>query len=48
MTTIVEQGRAQPTESKSLYISHAVSIFYGTKIEIWASFGPVGNTEKTN
>ena len=48
MTTIVEQGRAQPTESKSLYISHAVSNFYGTKIEICAGFGPVGITEKKN
>jgi hypothetical protein len=27
---------------KSLYISN----FYGTEIEIWAGFGPVGNTEK--
>ena len=24
----------------SLYISRAVSNFYGTEIEIWASFGP--------
>ena len=32
--------------SKSLYISPAVSNFYGTGIEIWAGFGPVGNTEK--
>ena len=32
---------------KSLYISHAVSNFYGTEIEIWAGFGPIGNTEKT-
>ena len=23
-----------------------VSNFYGTDIEIWADFGPVGNTEK--
>ena len=22
--------------------------FYGTGIEIWAGFGPVGNTEKKN
>ena len=34
------------SSSKSLYISHAVSNFYGTGIEIWAGFGPVGNTEK--
>ena len=31
---------------KSLYISRAVSKFYGTEIEIWAVFGPDGNTEK--
>ena len=24
----------------------AVSNFHGTEIEIWAGFGPVGNTEK--
>ena len=23
-----------------------MSNFYGTEIEIWAGFGPVGNTEK--
>ena len=32
--------------AKSLYISQAVSNFYGTEIEIWAGFGPVGITEK--
>ena len=32
--------------TKSLYISRAVSNFYGTEIEIWAGFGPVGSTEK--
>jgi hypothetical protein len=32
--------------AKSLYISRAVSHFYGTEIEIWDGFGPVGNTEK--
>ena len=32
--------------TKSLYISHVVSIFYGTKIEVWVGFGPVGSTEK--
>ena len=31
---------------KSLYISPAVTNFYGTEIEIFAGFGPVGNTEK--
>ena len=35
------------TRSKSLYISRAASNFYRTGIEIWAGFGPVGNTEKT-
>ena len=34
--------------AKSLYISHAVSNFCGTEIEIWAGLGPVGNTEKKN
>ena len=33
--------------SKSLYMSHVVSNFYGTEIEICAGFGPVGSTEKT-
>ena len=33
---------------KSICISRAVSNFYGTEIEIWAGFGPVGNTEKIN
>ena len=32
--------------SKSLYRSLAGSHFYGTEYEIWAEFGPVGNTEK--
>ena len=33
--------------AKSLYyISHGLSNFYGTEIEIWAGFGPVGITEK--
>ena len=27
-------------------ISHAASNFYGTEIEIWAGFGPVGSNEK--
>ena len=34
--------------TKSLYISHAVSNFYGTEMEIWAGFGPVDITEKKN
>jgi hypothetical protein len=32
--------------TKSLYISRAVSNFFGTEIEILAGFGPVGNTKK--
>ena len=30
--------------SKSVYISRAMSHFYGTYFEIWAGFGPVGST----
>ena len=32
-------------KAKSLYRSRAGSHFYGTEYEIWADFGPVGNTE---
>ena len=32
-------------QSKSFYISHAVSYFYKTEIEIWAGFGLAGRTE---
>ena len=32
-------------QAMSLYISYSESNFYGTKIEIWAGFGPVDNTE---
>ena len=32
---------------KSLYRSRTGRHFYGTENEIWAGFGPVGNTEKT-
>ena len=31
---------------KSLYRSRVGRHFYGTENEIWAGFGPVGNTEK--
>ena len=31
---------------KSLYISQPARNFYGTEIEIWDDFGPVGITEK--
>ena len=34
-----------PHQSHYLYINHAVSNFYGTEIEIWADFEPVGSTE---
>ena len=33
-------------QPKPLYISRAMRNFYGTENEIWAGFGPVGNTEK--
>ena len=33
-------------KSKSLYRNRAGRHFYGTENEIWAGFGPVGNTEK--
>ena len=33
------------SQSHYMYISHVVSN-YGTEIEIWAGFGPVGSTEK--
>ena len=36
----------QILETKSLHISHAESNYYGTEMEIWAGFGPIGNTEK--
>ena len=34
------------TGTKSLYISHSVTNFYGTEIEISAGFWPFGSTEK--
>ena len=34
--------------TKSIYRSREGSNFYGTEYEIWADFGPVGNTEKKN
>ena len=36
----------QHVKANLLYMSRAVSNFYGTEIKIWAGFGPVGNTEK--
>ena len=38
--------KQQLTFSKSLYTSYRVSNFYTTEIQIWAGFGPVGNTEE--
>ena len=32
--------------AKSLYRSRTGRHFHGTENEIWAGFGPVGNTEK--
>ena len=32
--------------AKSLYKSRAGRHFYGIENEIWAGFGPIGNTEK--
>ena len=34
------------SKPKSLYRTRAGRHFYGTENEIWAAFGPVGNTEK--
>ena len=34
------------SKPKSLYRSCAGRHFYETENEIWAAFGPVGNTEK--
>ena len=41
-----ENSRLQvaTTEPKSLFISHVVSKFYGTKDDVWAGFRPVGST----
>jgi hypothetical protein len=36
----------QSIQAKSLYISHVVSNFHGTQIEIWAGSRPVGNSKK--
>ena len=39
-------GSLLPVQAKPLYISRALSSFYGKEIEIWSGFGPVGNIEK--
>ena len=43
---ILVQGGLSMMPPKTLSISCAVSNFYGTEIKMWASFGPVGYTEK--
>ena len=42
------EGSVSEVRPKSIYRSCGGSHFYGTEYEIWADFGPVGNTEKTN
>ena len=44
LTATVTQWSGR-VSAKSLYRSHVGSHFYGKKCEIWADFGPVGNTE---
>ena len=39
------KGKKYILAFKVMYISRAVSNFYGTEIKIWAGFGPVANTE---
>ena len=39
-------SKAETLQPKSLERSPAVGDFYGTGIEIWAGFGPIGSTEK--
>ena len=46
MPTIVLQ--AKPLYIHKTYARTTVSNLYGTEIEIWAGFGPVGYTEKIN
>jgi hypothetical protein len=40
------EGSVSEVRPKSIYRSCGGSHFYGTEYEIWADFGPVGNTEK--
>ena len=42
-----EYSLATSLSTKSLLRSPAAGGFYGTGIEIWAGFGPVGITKKT-
>ena len=37
-----------PNQSQYTYRSRAGNHFYGIECEIWAYFGPVGNTEKNH
>ena len=40
----IRLGKGSQFDAK--VIIHVVTNFYGTEIEIWARFGPVGNTKK--
>ena len=40
------QAKLMELQAKSLQRSPAVGDFYGTGIETWAGFGPVGITKK--
>ena len=42
----MSEKRVVMKQAKSLNISRTVGIVYGTKIRIWAGFGPVGNIKK--
>ena len=42
----VSGSKNQPLYTKSLQRSPAVGDLYGTGIEIWPGFGPIGSTEK--
>ena len=43
--TDIESLHSEMLQARSLYISHMMSNFYGTEIEICADFGPAGNTK---
>jgi hypothetical protein len=44
----LEKNCTTQVELKLLHISYAVSICFGTEIEIWADFRLVGSNEKKN
>ena len=47
LSTLLELNSSNlALDPKSLWRTPAVGDFYGTEIEIWAGFGPVGITEK--